>query len=306
MIDQRTLEYYFHPSHIKQAIIDDLKTSFANEINQSIKHIKTYIDAPEQSIKRYERKQVIKDLPLYDLILDILSTVSMNARTPIPVVSIANMITLDNMPKYHSIQTVCELLIVLSQIPYFTLIGKKWDMRTIQTNITLPQIIQDRLNHACYLPPMVEKPKYIKNNHTSGYLTFNDSVILGYTQNQHDMPLSLDVLNTLNNNQYELDEYILNNFTKPWHRDELDENELSLLSNSEQQDYYLQAQTFNMFVQQFEVMTKHLRNQTLYFTHKYDKRGRVYSQGYHYNPQGSSFEKACLNLKTKEYITGDL
>ena len=50
--------------------------------------------------------------------------------------------------------------------------------------------------------------------------------------------------------------------------------------------------------------------QTLMLYHKFwlqnkvDKRGRIYTSGYHLNPQGSSFKKAMLNLKKKEIVTG--
>ena len=41
-----------------------------------------------------------------------------------------------------------------------------------------------------------------------------------------------------------------------------------------------------------------------YFTHKVDKRGRIYSHGYHINPQGSAFKKAMLELSEPELIEG--
>lgn len=307
MIDQRTLEYYMHPQHIKQALKDDLLHSCPNEIHQATELVKAWIHEPETTQYVYEIKQSIKHYPLYDIVTDIITTVCMHATTPIPLVSIASMISIDGLSKRHSIQTVCGMLVAISKIPFFTIIDNgKGNARSIKSNMVLDQRIQDRLRLACYLPPMVEKPKHIKDNNTSGYLTFNDSVILGFKENQHNNPLALDVINTLNNTQYELSDYTLDNFTKPWHRDELDTDELALLSADEQNGYFKEASTFAQYQEQFNVMTGHLKDQTVYFTHKYDKRGRVYSQGYHYNPQGTSFFKACLNLKAKETVTGEL
>ena len=37
---------------------------------------------------------------------------------------------------------------------------------------------------------------------------------------------------------------------------------------------------------------------------KVDKRGRIYTSGYHISPQGSSFKKAMINLANKEIVTG--
>jgi DNA-directed RNA polymerase len=37
-------------------------------------------------------------------------------------------------------------------------------------------------------------------------------------------------------------------------------------------------------------------------THKYDKRGRTYSQGYHIQPQGSDWNKAVIEFADKEIV----
>jgi DNA-directed RNA polymerase len=39
-----------------------------------------------------------------------------------------------------------------------------------------------------------------------------------------------------------------------------------------------------------------------YLTHKYDKRGRVYCQGYHINYQGAPWNKATIQLADKELV----
>ena len=40
----------------------------------------------------------------------------------------------------------------------------------------------------------------------------------------------------------------------------------------------------------------------IYLTHKVDKRGRTYCQGYHINTQGNSWQKAVVQLLDKEII----
>ena len=39
-----------------------------------------------------------------------------------------------------------------------------------------------------------------------------------------------------------------------------------------------------------------------YLTHKIDKRGRIYSQGYAINVQGNSYQKSLIDLVKKDYI----
>ena len=41
-----------------------------------------------------------------------------------------------------------------------------------------------------------------------------------------------------------------------------------------------------------------------YETHKVDKRGRLYSIGYHLNTQGSAFQKAMIELADEEIVEG--
>ena len=41
----------------------------------------------------------------------------------------------------------------------------------------------------------------------------------------------------------------------------------------------------------------------VYLTHKFDRRGRTYSCGYHVNTQGTDYNKAVLGLKNKELVT---
>ena len=40
-----------------------------------------------------------------------------------------------------------------------------------------------------------------------------------------------------------------------------------------------------------------------YLTHRYDKRGRTYAQGYYINPQGNEWNKAVLEFADKEIVT---
>jgi hypothetical protein len=41
-------------------------------------------------------------------------------------------------------------------------------------------------------------------------------------------------------------------------------------------------------------------NKPFYFLHKYDSRGRIYSQGYHINIQGTEYDKAILDFAERK------
>lgn len=303
---QATIEMLMHPKHITNDVRELIKSDFQNQITQSIKAIHKWIEIEEYQSKD-ERKQLLACLDIESIVVDILSTTFMYAQSPMPFISIASMIRIDGMDKLASLKTVSELLALLVHTKLYEIQRTK-DNRYIYSLLELPfdHPLSKRVRLSCYLPPLVEKPMKIENNYQSGYHTINDCVILGYTENQHKHKLALDTLNTLNSIEYELDPYVLNNFEKEWHREELHDDELALLSNDEQLDYHIQHQTWQQYQEQFQVLSEMLQNKSLYFLHKYDKRGRVYTQGYHFSPMGSSFEKACLNLAKRELITGDL
>ena len=43
-----------------------------------------------------------------------------------------------------------------------------------------------------------------------------------------------------------------------------------------------------------------------HLTHKVDKRGRIYSCGFHINTQGNAYKKASIDLAKEEIVTGIL
>ena len=161
----------------------------------------------------------------------------------------------------------------------------------------LPDELQRRVDLMCVLPPMLVKPRTLRHNKSCGYLTINnDSLILGDKENYHDECISLDVLNTLNSQALCLDLDICYKFQKEF-KSEFDKDT---------DEYLNQRKTYERAKEQFEYFRDVIQDKTIFFTHKVDKRGRVYPQGYQFNTQGSSFEKACINLKTKEFVEGEL
>lgn len=306
-IDQPSIEYIMHPKHIKSDVKKDIADSFPELISKSVLAIKKWCDIPDTTSKMSQKQQLLS-LDIHNLVLDIIATIGM-LDTKVPLVSVAATIAIPTLAKLDSIKMVCRLLALLQHTGFFQIQTHQRGMlheRYIINHLTFNDTLSKRIKLSCYLPPLIEQPKPILNNFQSGYLTINDSVILGDKENSHHHSLALDTLNTLNQNRYELDEYIISHYQKQWHKDELDEDEFSLLTVDEQHQYLIDKGNFVKYQEQFDTLTPMLVGKTLYFNHKYDKRGRIYVQGYHYSPQGSSFEKACLNLAHKEIITGEL
>lgn len=74
------------------------------------------------------------------------------------------------------------------------------------------------------------------------------------------------------------------------------------LTSKEIKKINLQREVDRNFIKETEEICFSYLKETFRFKWKYDSRGRIYSSGYHINPQGSSYKKACLNLATEYHI----
>jgi hypothetical protein len=137
---------------------------------------------------------------------------------------------------------------------------------------------------------MVCSPLPLTHNYSSGYLTHNDSLILG-SDNHHDGDICLDVLNTMNNVALKLDTDFLSTV------EEMPTFEMDT------QDKIDQWRAFKKNSYCFYTLMATQGNR-FYLTHKVDKRGRIYASGYHINTQGTAFKKAMLELAKEELVEG--
>ena len=317
---QSQIERMIHPQHIMNDVIKDIEESYPDEIAKAVKAIRKWCDVVEWESKNL-RKEFIRVNDLYALVAKLLAKITMYAPNgkPMTLISVAGMCHISGMEKLDSIKTVCELIALLEPLGLYSL-ERNSDKTVMIESLILPdEVIETRLNLYCYMPPMVERPDVLENNKSCGYKTIKaDSLILGHQENYHEGCISLDVLNKLNRNQYELDNEFINAFKKQWHRKEQTPAELRQSFELAQIDepyltyeehvlrYEQDKVNFETYQEQFEVLKNQLIDKSIYITNKVDKRGRIYAQGFHFSTMGSSFEKACINLTKKELIDGEL
>lgn len=306
MISQNQMEHLLHKKHITFKLMNELQTDLPELIGQGIELLKQYLDTPMWASAE-RRKDSIKLFDKESVVLDIVTTVTLACQQGLPLVSIASMLTLTNdLEKLDNIQLSADLLALFKDIGAYTITQSVGGTYVVLSSILPSEPLERQIKLGCYLPPMVERPKTLYTNTDSGYKTVNrDSLILKGKNNEHSGCISLDVLNLMNRNEYELDEHIIA-MTKPWYRDKLSALELSLLTFKEGEEYRNSVLTYESYLEQFNYLKEILKGRSIYFTHKVDKRGRIYCQGYHFNTQGTGYEKASLNLKHKELITGEL
>ena len=292
-MNQSTFEHTLHPYHISKDIQEYLLDKYTDEIDSLTTSLREYISQSYWDSKNERLQAINKDLT--KVILNILTQTVLIASDYVPLLSICSSVSF-GLGRYHDIQTCADVLWLINQTDLI-LIDIVNDTRYIQSNMELPDELVNRLTLMCVLPPMLVKPRTLRHNKSCGYLTINkDSLILGDKENYHDECISLDVLNTLNSQALCLDLDICYKFQKEF-KSEFDKDT---------DEYLNQRKTYERAKEQFEYFRDVIQDKTIFFTHKVDKRGRIYSQGYQFNTQGSSYEKACINLKTKEFVEGEL
>lgn len=291
-MNQSTFEHTLHPYHISKDIQEYLLDKYTDEIDSLTTSLREYISQSYWDSKNERLQAINKDLT--KVILNILTQTVLIASDYVPLLSICSSVSF-GLSRYHDIQTCADVLWLINQTDLILIIDD--DTRYIQSNMELPDELVNRLTLMCVLPPMLVKPRTLRHNKSCGYLTINkDSLILGDKENYHDEYISLDVLNTLNSQALCLDLDICYKFQKEF-KSEFDKDT---------DEYLNQRKTYERAKEQFEFFRDKIQDKTIFFTHKVDKRGRVYSQGYQFNTMGTSFEKACINLKTKEFVEGEL
>lgn len=304
-MNQKQIEMLLHPKHILEDIKKEIEEFLSDDLKESMKLIFKWVNTSYWDSKN-KRLDLLKDQDLYSLLLNIIAKTVLYCQEPMKLASVIGMVSIQGMSKIDSMTTVGELIAILVEHEYYEL-SQIQGTYYVTSSLEPSEQLAKRIHLGCYLPPMVEKPDVITTNKSSGYKTiYSDSLILSDKENYHDENICLDVLNILNSNEFELDNDFVLNHVKTWHREELSKEQLLELSLEERQQYEQDIDNWDKFQEQYKYLRSMLLGKTIYFTHKVDKRGRVYTQGYHFNPQGSSFEKACLNLKTKEIVTGEL
>lgn len=293
IVVQEIIEETYNRKHIdakiRKAILEN--DFMTDKIKQAIEFVKSYMAGSyyESKMKRIAQ---LENMDIESVVIDILIGVAYFQR-PELFTSASSQIAarLKFNDRKEAITTVAELLAVICNTDAFDIHKEqKMSSLVITSRIPLPEKVIKFIENSQYLPPMVCEPLELTHNFNSGYLTHNDSLILG-SGNHHDGDICLDVLNTMNKVALKLDtEFLSTVEEEPTF--EIDSQEKQLLWD----DFKKQSYGF------YELMVK--SGNKFYFTHKVDKRGRIYCSGYHITTQGTSFKKAMIGFANEELVTG--
>lgn len=203
----------------------------------------------------------------------------------------------------ESKQVIADVLLELCERNYIDLETVRNNQKIWRNYVVSPET-QEKIEGLKSLPPMIVEPLPVNhkgNNRGSGYLTIgSDSLILN--DNHHEGDLCTDVLDKYNCIPLSINTDIVQTIRNCWGT--LFDEETNKLT----EEYKIKLASFEEFEKYSIKFMAMLVNQDnkFWLTHKYDKRGRIYSVGYWVNDQGNSYQKACVEFYNKELVTQDI
>lgn len=170
------------------------------------------------------------------------------------------------------------------------------------SNMTLTYIVDVDYEIHCELEkyqyplPMVIEPRKLNHNKQSGYLTHKESVILKRNHTEDDV--CLDHLNRMNSIALTLNTDTARMVQNSWRN--LDKRK----PGETHQDLMDRKKAFNKYdrVSREVIESLDLMSKEFWLTHRYDKRGRTYCQGWHVTYQGTDWNKAVIEFAKKELV----
>lgn len=293
LLNQEFNEKRYNRRHIDGYIREAIEsnTDMVEKVNLGVNLLNEWIQQ-EYYPSKNKRLDQLKGMNLNELVMDIFVGIAYYQQEELFTSVTAQMAgRLKFSDRVEAITTLAEIMAVLCRTDAFDILkASKMSSLVIVSRIPFSESLIQFINESQYLPPMVCEPKPLVNNFSSGYLTHSDSLILG-SGNHHDGDLCLDVLNIMNKTPLKLcTDLLCQHEENPTF--DLDDDTKKLQWNN----FKLQSYRF------YTLLTS--QGNRFYLTHKVDKRGRIYSQGYHINTQGSAFKKAMIELADEEIVEG--
>ncbi len=290
---QEMNEERYNRKHIDAKIRNEIEANpdMMNKLEHGAELVQNYM-AGQYYASKMKRIAQLANLDVYALVMDIFTGIAYSQKPELFTSVTAQLAArLKFSDKTEAITTVAELVAVLCQTDAFD-IDKESKMSSLMvvSRIPLSERLVEFIETSQYLPPMVCSPLELTHNYSSGYLTHNDSLILG-SGNHHDGDICLDVLNTMNKVALTLDTEFLSTVEEEPTFELITQDQIDQWKAYKKQCYAF----YTLMVQQ---------GNHFYLTHKVDKRGRIYACGYHINTMGTPTKKAMLELANAELVEG--
>lgn len=275
-----------------QHIPSDPKISLEIELerlynkNQLIPRLRReFLNAKEVNLQKY---MLSKDIDP-ELGIDLLVQMALHKRT-----TLSTMVGIlrHHVPEGSSLQPIADQILKCCEADLCD-----WSplAQQLVVRFTVSPELQDELDRYQFPLPMITTPRKLTSNRDTPYVVVKDgSVILRH--NHHDDDVCLDHLNKVNNIKFSLNNDVAQMVRNKWRN--LDKCK----PGETKEDFEKRKRAFDKYDRTARAVMAQVTSlgNEFYLTHKYDKRGRVYCQGYHINYQGAPWNKAVIELAQKE------
>jgi hypothetical protein len=257
--------------------------------NQTIGRIRSEFENQKQvDFDRYfERNKIDRDFG-YDLLVQM----ALHKRTTLP--TLAGILRKHFEPLVNASQLAADMI---EQAVLAGLVDWDPNSRQLIVCITVSDDVQRDLDRYQYPLPMVVPPRKVLDNRDTGYFTSRGSIIL--RKNHHDDDVCLDHINRMNKVRFSIDFDTARMIKNRWRN--LDRPK----AGETNEDFAKRKKAFEKYDRTSKAVIDQIlaHGNEFWLTHRYDKRGRVYCQGYHINYQGAPWNKAVVELADKEFVS---
>lgn len=257
-----------------------LETLFSK--NQLIPRLrKEFSDFGEVDIQAYLKQCEIP----YAFGIDVLVQMALHKRANVP--------TMVGCLRHHcdSAQDCADLLLKCAEADLMD-----WwpDLKVFVVKFDITEDVQQELDRYQFPLPMVVEPKEVEDNRDTGYMLTHGSLIL--RDNHHNGDICLDHINRVNKVRFTINTVTATMVQNQWRN--LDKPK----EGESREDFAKRKRAFEKYDRTAHDVIGLLTQEgnEFYLTHKYDKRGRIYCQGYHVNYQGTAWNKAVVEFTDKE------
>jgi hypothetical protein len=261
-----------------------LKLEYLYNKNQTLKRIREeFLECEEVNFIEWFNEIDINP----DFALDLLVQMVLHKRTTLPILAAILR------PHYEDTQkTVDEIQKAVDH----NLVSWNHENQQLIVNININDELKAEIDRYQFPLPMVVPPRPVTDNRDTGYITTRGSILL--RKNHHDEDVCLDHINRVNATKFAIDIDTANMIQNSWRN--LDQPK----PNEPESEFRKRVKAFEKYDRSSRQVMQLLLSEgnELYLTHKYDKRGRVYCQGYHVNYQGAPWNKAVIELADKEIV----
>lgn len=223
--------------------------------------------------------------------LDLLVQMVLHKRTTLPI--LVGILRSHFEPLVNASQLAADMLLKCAEAD---LVDWSETLEKFIIKFDISKDVQEEINRYQYPLPMVIPPAEVTCNRETGYLTSRGSIIL--KKNHHNDDVCLDHINRMNSIRFTIDDDTAF----------LIENQWRHLDRPKDGESYADYQKRQKAFEKYDTTSKEVIGKILslgnefYLTHKYDKRGRTYCQGYHVTYMGNAWNKAVIELADKELV----